>query len=367
MSDEKDFQPDWVSPPGETIAEVLEQRNLSPMKFAEQIGRSSEEVEELIRGAEKITIETARKLESILGASVAFWMIRESQYREDQARLAIDILPDSTERWLAELPLGDMKKFGWIKPVSSSVALMECLRFFDLPDFQAWRGKYIGMLRQAALKTSRAFPANPSATAAWLRKAEIEAESIGCDPWNAERFSQTLAEIRQLTRKKDPDVFIPELRKQCARCGVAVVILRAPAGCRESGATHFLSPEKALLLLSFRYLSDDHFWFTFFHEAGHLLLHNRKALFLEGHDISTAKEEEQANKFAADILIPLQFRKEMFNLPVNGFDVIRFAKIVGVSPGILVGQLQYYGRFTHRQLNNLKRRFVWKPNESGSL
>jgi HTH-type transcriptional regulator / antitoxin HigA len=369
MSEEKDFQPDWVSPPGETIAEILEQKNLSPIKFAERIGRTSEEVEELIRGAENITIETARKLQNILGASVAFWMIRESQYREDQVRLANNILPGSTERWLAELPLRDMEKFGWIKSVSGSGSLMECLRFFGLPDFQAWREKYIGMLQQAAFKTSRAFPANPSATAAWLRQAEIEAESISCEPWSAERFTQTLAEIRQLTRKKDPNIFTPELRRQCAKCGVAVVILRAPAGCRASGATRFLSSEKALLLLSFRYLSDDHFWFTFFHEAGHLLLHNQKALFLEGHDVPAAKEEEEeeANKFAADILIPARFRKEMLNLPVNGFVIMRFAKVVGVSPGIVVGQLQYHGRFTHRQLNNLKRRFIWKPNEGGAL
>ena len=367
MPERKDFRPDWVSPPGETIAQILEQRNLSPMKFAERIGRTSEEVEELISGAEKITIETARKLESVLGASVAFWMIRESQYREDEARLASDIIPDSTEQWLADLPLVDMEKFGWIGPISRSATLTECLRFFGVPDFQAWREKYSGLLRQAAFKTSPSFQANPSATAAWLRQAEIEAESIRCGLWNAERFGQTLVAIRQLTRKKDPDTFIPELRRRCAECGVAVVILRSPTGCRASGATRFLSPEKALLLLSFRYLSDDHFWFTFFHEAGHLLLHNRNALFLEDQDVSTTKEEEDANKFAADILIPLQFRKEMFNLPVNGFDVIRFAKIVGVSPGIIVGQLQYYRRFTHRQLNNLKRRFVWKPNQSGSF
>jgi len=369
MPEKKDFRPDWVSPPGETIAQILEQRNLSSMKFAERIGRTSEEVEELISGAEKITIETARKLESVLGASVAFWMIRESQYREDQARLASDILPDSTEQWLADLPLVDMEKFEWIRSVSHSAALTECLRFFGVPDFQAWREKYSGLLRQAAFKTSPSFQANLSATAAWLRQAEIEAELIGCGRWNAERFGRTLVAIRQLTRKKDPDIFTPELRRRCAECGVAVVILRAPTGCRASGATRFLSPDKALLLLSFRYLSDDHFWFTFFHEAGHLLLHNRNALFLEDQDVSATKEEEEedANKFAADILIPLQFREEMFNLPVNGFDVLRFAKVVGVSPGIIVGQLQYYGRFTHRQLNNLKRRFVWKPNESGSL
>jgi Zn-dependent peptidase ImmA (M78 family) len=146
-----------------------------------------------------------------------------------------------------------------------------------------------------------------------------------------------------------------------------VVILRAPTGCRASGATRFLSAEKALLLLSFRYLSDDHFWFTFFHEAAHLLLHDRQAVFLEGQDGSRAKEEDQANNFAAEMLVPKEFRDQMFNLPVNGFDVIRFAKLVGVSPGIVVGQLQFYGHFTHRQLNNLKRRFGWKPDESESV
>ncbi len=368
MSEEKDFQPDWVSPPGETIAEILEQRNLSPTTFAERIGRTSEEIQGLIRGDEKITIETARKLESVLGASVAFWMIRESQYRDDQTRLASYIVSDAGDRWLAGLPLTDMVKFGWIKPVRRATGVLaECLRFFDVPNVQAWREKYNGMLRQAAFKTSRSFQANPGATAAWLRQAEIEAASINCKPWNAECFKNILIEIRTLSRKKAPSVFIPELTNRCAKCGVAVVILRAPAGCRASGATRFISPDKALLLLSFRYLSDDHFWFTFFHEAGHLLLHNKKALFLEDDDTALTKEEEEANEFAADVLIPQKFKEPLLNLPVNGFEVIRFAKLVGVSPGIIVGQLQHYGRFTHRQLNNLKRRFVWKPNQTGSF
>jgi len=292
-SEEKEFQPDWASPPGETIAQILERRDLSPLQFAERIGRTPKEVEQLLIGNEKITVETAQKLERFLGGSVAFWMIRELQYREDQARLASDVVPDSQEQWLGDLPMGDMQKFGWIKPISRSGALEECLRFFDTPDFETWRQKYGGLLRQAAFKASRSFPANPSATAAWLRRAEIQAEQINCGPWNAGRFRLVLAKVRELSRKRDPDIFLPELRKQCAECGVAVVVLRAPTGCRASGATRFLSSEKALLLLSFRYLSDDHFWFTFFHEAAHLLLHDRAAVFLEG---KTCRERRRKMK-----------------------------------------------------------------------
>jgi Zn-dependent peptidase ImmA (M78 family) len=157
---------------------------------------------------------------------------------------------------------------------------------------------------------------------------------------------------------KDPQIFIPKLRRISAESGVGVAVVRAPTGCRASGATRFLSDEKALLLLSFRYLTDDHFWFTFFHEAGHLILHGRK-LFLESADMPLDEEEQQANDFSAEILVPAEFVSEMLSLPKNGRQVIRFARRVGVSPGIIVGQLQHLGRIKHSQLNKLKRRYHW--------
>src|SRR6185295_9752330 len=107
-------------------------------------------------------------------------------------------------------------------------------------------------------------------------------------------------------------------------CGVAVVILRAPAGCRASGATRFLSPEKALLQLSFRYLTDDHFWFTFFHEAGHLLLHGEAGFYLEGEDRTSTIAEEEANEFAAAVLVPPDFKPELLKLKADPTAVIRF-------------------------------------------
>ena len=114
-----------------------------------------------------------------------------------------------------------------------------------------------------------------------------------------------------------------------------------------------------MILLSLRYLSDDHFWFTFFHEAGHLVLHGDRCIFLEGEDTLTTEEETEANEFAANILIPTEFQAEMLRLPVDGRAVMRFARRVGVSPGIVVGQLQHHKRFLPKQLNNLKRRFTW--------
>src|SRR6185503_7262686 len=130
-------------------------------------------------------------------------------------------------------------------------------------------------------------------------------------------------------------------KKLCAESGVAVISLRAPTGCRASGATRFLSANKAILMLSFRHLSDDHFWFTFFHEAGHLLLHGKKRFFLEADELTTTTEENEANAFAASTLVPAEFRHELLTLQPTHKAVIRFAMHVGIAPGIVVGQLQH--------------------------
>jgi HTH-type transcriptional regulator / antitoxin HigA len=121
----------------------------------------------------------------------------------------------------------------------------------------------------------------------------------------------------------------------------------------------FLTPTRPMILLSFRYLTEDQFWFTFFHEGGHLILHGDRCLILEGDATLTAAEEGEANEFAANTLIPPESQAELLRLPINGRAVMRFARKVGVSPGIVVGQLQHRGLLGQNQLNNLKRRFTW--------
>ena len=357
MSNSDTFMPDWASPPGATVVDILARRRLPKAEFAQRLGYTLSETNKLLQGAAPLTIDVAEKLEVILGPQAAFWTNREMQYRDDLARLAANAVTDA--EWLKGLPVSDMTKFGWIPKVRSPAErVAACLRFFGVPDVSSWRRIYEPTLEMAAYRTSSSLKPRPGAVAAWLRQGELLAAQIDCGPWNVDLFNKTLEGIRSLTFSRDPSRFVPELTKRCAQCGIAIVIARAPAGCPASGATRFLSPTKALLLLSFRYLSDDHFWFTFFHEAGHLVLHGRKALFLEGIDI-TSREEGEANDFAARMLIPVEFQSELSNLGPNTREVIRFAQRVGVSPGVIVGQLQHLGHLRYEQMNWLKRRFRW--------
>lgn len=360
MADTQEFTPLWVSPPGDTIADALKERRLSLAEFARQLGQPIETVDALLAGRLAITIGTARRLQQILGASVEFWITRDSQFREDVAKREAS----EATAWLSELPIADMVRFRWLNPPPGPAdEYAACLRFFDVPDVRTWRELYAGVNNAVSYRTSRSLDSRPGSVAAWLRRGRIEASQINCAPWSPETFRETLTAIRALTREKNPRRFVPALRDCCADSGVAVVIVRPPAGCRASGATQFLNDNRALLILSSRYLTDDQFWFTFFHEAGHLLIHGNREVILEGLSAENHIQEEQASEFAAAILVPEHFQQPFLHLTADSRQVIRFARRLGISPGLAVGQLQHRGILRQNQLNGLKRRFVWTENE----
>ena len=349
------FRPDWASPPGNTIGDVLHDRNISIIEFANRMGDSQEDVARLLDGRLAITLAVARRLERVLGASVEFWMSREFRYRQQLEALVVD---DNT--WLQGLPIADMMKFGWLGPLADRSEIQSaCLRFFAVPNIAAWHRQYGSVGQQYSFRVSPSFESKAGSLLAWLRRGEIEGQAIECAPWNPLLFKNTLDSVRALTRQEAPEHFVPRLQQMCAQAGVAVAIVRCPSGCRASGATRFLSPNRALLLLSFRYLADDQFWFSFFHESGHLLLHGHEGVFVEGVEAIKTVEEREANDFAFRTLIPPEFQDEFFRLGHSPFQLARFARRIGIAPGIVVGQLQYHGRIRRNHFNRLKRRFTW--------
>ena len=360
MAEPSKFKPDWYSRPSETINDLIELKGLNSNDLALAFDRSQDWVDRLLAGDLPISEEIASVLEASIGGTADFWVNRQALYDQEFARVTGAVVQFSEEAWLASLPLKEMKRFGWIDPTVGKFNLFEaCLEFFGVPNLATWQSTYGRKIVEATFQTSPTYDSAPESVAAWLRKGEIEADQMECAPWNTEKFRDILAKCRGLTRLKRPSTFIPKLQELCAECGVAVVVVRTPSGCRASGATRFLSPERAVLQLSFRFLSDDHFWFTFFHEAAHLLLHGDRSLILEGADLDHTQQEEEANQFAFDMLIPREVRSEFDLLEPRYKSVIRFAVRAGISPGIVVGQMQHAGHIMPNQLNKVKRRYKW--------
>ncbi len=80
------FRPDWISPPGETIADLIEEREWTQADLAKRLGYTTKHISLLINGKAPITEETALKLENVLGSSASFWLSREAQYRAKLAQ-----------------------------------------------------------------------------------------------------------------------------------------------------------------------------------------------------------------------------------------------------------------------------------------
>jgi len=80
---ENRFTPDWVSPPGETLAGILKERKITRTEFANRMGLPKKTINQIIKGKAEITIRIAYKMELALGVpSARFWIERERLYRE---------------------------------------------------------------------------------------------------------------------------------------------------------------------------------------------------------------------------------------------------------------------------------------------
>ena len=367
MSRQHAFRPNWTSRPGSTILRILHERGQSTTSLARELSLSEHAVRDLLSGRTTIQSSLASQLATTLGASKAFWLARDRQYRQDIAHRHLTHPSNHEKPWLQTLPLRDMKRFGWIAERSTtSLQVRECLRFFDIGQIELWHRHYATVVENTAFRKSDRFLSNLGAISAWFRQAELEAETITCAPWNPTLFRDVLPSIRSLTWTKNPAIFVPKLRKICADCGVAFALVPLPKGCTASGAIWFSDSSKATLILSARHLSDDHFWFTFFHEAGHLLLHSTEGPIIEEPEITSNEMEDEANTFASNLLIPDEYREELFSLSASPKRIFDFSKRIGVSPGIVVGQLQFYGRIPQNKSNHLKRRFAWNVSNGST-
>lgn len=354
-----EYQPDYAVIPGDVLVYELELRGMIQQELAKRTGLTPKHIVSIVKGKSAITSETAIKFERALGMPADYWLSLESQYQEIQARITEEEQLERDLGWLKKMPVTSMIKYGWInKFKDKKEQLVEVLRFLGIASVDQWDDVWPSL--NVAYRQHNTHEVYPEAVSAWLRRGEIEASAIKSEPYDKNKFRDALDEVRKLTTQS-PDIFVPAMQELCATAGVAVVFVPALPKTGVSGATRWLNSHKAVIQLSLRYKTDDHLWFTFFHEAGHILLHGKKELFLEGPNGLDVEKEEEANTFAENELIP---KKAFSHFIKNGIftkaSIKEFAKAIGISPGIVVGNLQHNKKLLRPDYcNDLKQRFKW--------
>lgn len=357
---------DMTISPGEFLQEEIEARGMTQKELAARLGRPPQVINEIIRGKKAITPDTAIGLGKVLRIDPQYWINLETDYRMTLARNREQAALADNVAWLDAYPIREMIKRGWITAGRDRISRLKALLTFlevAVPEPLAYQEAVGFRITPAAQQKVSA-----GALAVWLRKGELEARARTTAEYDADVFRAALGDIRRMS-EDPPARFVPAMTDLCAQAGVALCLVPELPKSGANGAARWLSDRKALIQMSIRGKWADIFWFTFFHEACHLLHHrSRRRIVIDGiADPDTAELEAEADGFAKDLLIPPEAwqafcENGIFTSPA----VKRFARSVEIAPFIVVGRLQKEKRLAYNQLASLKRRYEWRQPSRGS-
>ena len=163
------YIPNFVSPPGDTLLEIINDRSISQADLARRMGRPKKTINEIIQGKTSITSETALQLEKVLGASAGFWLNRQKHYDEYLAKKTERDQLSNLSEWVERLPVKRMIELGWIEKKDDNVhKVVEILRFFGVASPEQW--DLIAKKTVAAFRLAKKFDSSTEDITAWLRK-----------------------------------------------------------------------------------------------------------------------------------------------------------------------------------------------------
>lgn len=335
-----------ATPPGATIKEQLIDRGMSQKEFAARMDMTEKHISRLINGEVQLTPDVAVRLEMVLGIPAQFWNRLESIYREKIVRANEENKMDEDIELSKKLPYKEMVANKWVAESRNPVERVIHLRkYFEVVQLKLIERGYIPNIACRRLATTEKADL---ALIAWAQKAKLEARSIKTQPIDLGRLNSEVPKIRAMT-KENPEKFCSDLIEILSNCGIALVFLPHIGGSFLHGAT-FYDGNKIVVGLTVRGKDADRFWFSLFHELGHIILgHIGK---ING---TSDENERDADEFAKEILIPSDlFYDFAGEKDFSKEKMIKFASNIGIDVGILVGRLQKEGYIPYNWHNDLK-------------
>ncbi|MDZ4198630.1 MAG: ImmA/IrrE family metallo-endopeptidase [Kiritimatiellia bacterium] len=353
------YQPDYAIPPGETLREVMESLGMTQQELGIRTGLTVQSLNRIFKGDQPISYDTANALEMATGTPARFWNNLEVRYRERLTAFEkSDSLTEDLE-WLKSIPTLELIRRGAIEKGADNPALLRnTLSFYGVSSVAAWHDLWD---RPAlAARRSACFETRPGPASAWIRLGELQAQTVDCQPYSKERLTKAVPELRGLTHTKDVQKMADAMRKTCAECGVALALVPEMKKVPWNGATRWLTPEKAMVLLNLRGKGEDRFWFSFFHEIGHVLHDSKKDLLINDGSRDDPREV-RADDFAAETLIPSEHNAAIAAMATQA-ELAAMAHKLDIAPGIVAGRHQFltenWGRF-----KGSIRSFAWNKNK----
>lgn len=186
-----------------------------------------------------------------------------------------------------------------------------------------------------------------------MQIATNEALHSNAPKFNKKEFEKAVDYALTLTENHTD--FYDKLKAAFFNAGVIFVILPNISGSRINGATKKVG-DNIVLMVNDRRLYADSFWFTLFHEIGHILSGDYGVSF----DMEIGENEKLADEYARDRLIPSQQYDEFISHQIFSPQSIKdFSKRIHRDPGIVLGRLQKDGivGYNDAKMNALKTQY----------
>lgn len=329
--------------PGETIKEILEERNISQQELSLRTGVSAKHISTVLGGEKNISVSFAKKLEYAFNIDAEFWMNLQNQY--DKEILDFDELHSISADEISVIK--SIKKImeyiiqkGFISNVSQAEQkILELRKYFNVSNLTS----IPQLVSCGSFRAQTTAKCDPYVLFAWQKICESLSESIETENISPKKQVEKLIslcpkikELSLLSHKK----FINLLQEYFASCGIAFVIAPSFKGAPVQGFIKTDPNGKTTICITFRQKRADIFWFTLFHEIGHFINGDSKQKFIDFESVENAREKK-ADKFAQNSLLNAdEYFKFVSEKDYSLYAIKSFAKSQNVAPFIVIGRLQ---------------------------
>lgn len=339
------FTPTVVFHPAETLREKLTEMGMSIKEFALRTGKPEKTIIAVLNEESSLTPEMGVLFEKVTQIPASFWIDKQARYNEYIARNKQEEALINAQEWAKEFPYAEMAKHNWVPPTRNiEQKTHHLLSFFGVASPAAWESLYMQSELKIAAYTSLKHTHEAHAVSAWLRHGELQARKTEVTPFDSKRLKENIPAMRQLMVEQPQDFFI-QLQKLCADAGVILLFTPKLPKVPLSGSTRWIN-DTPLIQLTARYGQNDRFWFTFFHELGHIILHGKKYISLENIDFAAAdtQKEQEAHDFAVKLTFSKEQEQKLLSehpTSISTGDIVNYAKVFNTHPAMIIGRLQH--------------------------
>lgn len=338
--------------PGYYIKELVEESGLTQEDFAKRLDTTPKNLSILVRGEQSLSIDIAMKLSRISGTTISYWLNLQKAYDALVAEF------ESEKELEREKEIFNFLDYKYFKtnfglkdcPGNKKDQIIKVREFLGVSTLSVLEKKNMAVSFRSKENISESGTVKANAMVQIATNLALEKKT---PKYNKKKFEEAVKYA--LTQTTNYKGFYKNIEKAFNEAGVSLVVLPNIPGSNTNGATKKIG-DRVMLMVNDRRLSLDSFWFTLFHEIGHVMNSDFGVSF----EKEKGEQEERANRYARDMLIPnSDYIVFCDNKKYDVESIKSFANEIDRDPGIVLGRLQKDRKvaYTNKRLNILHQKF----------